>query len=69
MAMEITVEALEGDLCDDKFEQEMDTVDLVTASIESLKSEDETIQTTRRRGRPKKTESPVTDDGKILQIY
>ncbi|KAG4065634.1 hypothetical protein HA402_012624 [Bradysia odoriphaga] len=61
VAMEITVEALQGDLCDDKFEHELNTVDLVTESVDSEKSEEEVVLTTRRRGRPKKTESPVTE--------
>lgn len=65
MAMEITVEALQADLCDDKFEQEMNTVDLVTPSVDCIKSDEEIVANTRRRGRPKKTESPVTDEGMI----
>lgn len=60
MAMEMTVEALPDDLCHDKFEQEMSTVDLVNVNV-SVKSEEDAIPIGKKRGRPKKNESPETD--------
>lgn len=62
----MTAEALTEDLCDDKFEQEMDTVDLVNESV-SVKSEEDAIPMGRKRGRPKKNESSSTD-GMIIPI-
>lgn len=66
MSIEMTTEALQVDLCSDKFEEEMDTVDLVDTNA-SVKSEEEAVPTGKRRGRPKKVESPVTD-GTIITI-
>lgn len=63
--MEITAEALPGDLCHDKFEQEMDTVVNVNVSV---KSEEDAVPIVKRRGRPKKIESPVTD-GKTIEAF
>lgn len=63
MAIELVSEALPGDLCHEKFDQEMDTVDLVDVSV-SVKSEEDTIPTGKKRGRPKKNESP---DGKTIR--
>lgn len=60
MAIEIVADALPEDLCDEKFEQEMNTVDLVDVSV-SVKSEEDTIPIGKKRGRPKKNESPVSD--------
>lgn len=60
MSIEMTTEVLEDDLCADKFDEEMDTVDLVDVNV-SVKSEEEAAPTVKRRGRPKKIESPVTD--------
>ncbi len=65
--MELTVEALPDDLCPNKFEREMNSVDLVDVSVVSVKSED-VIPTGKRRGRPKKPESPVTER-KFIRYY
>lgn len=67
MSMELTVEAVEalpGVLCNDKFEEEMSTVELVNVSV-SVNSEDDAIPIGKKRGRPKKIESPETD-GKVF---
>lgn len=63
--MEITAEAMPGDLCHDKFEQEMNTVDLVSANV-NVTSED-SVSIVKKRGRPKKIESPLTD-GKTISV-
>lgn len=65
MAIEIVAEALPADLCHEKFDQELNTVDLVGVGV-NVKAEDDAMSTGKKRGRPKKIESPVSD-GKICQ--
>lgn len=54
------METLSSDLCDEKFDQEMNTVDLVDINVR-VKAEEDASPSGKRRGRPKKGESPALD--------
>lgn len=56
----LPTETLPGDLCKEKFDQEMNSVDLVNGNV-SVRSEGDVLPTGKKRGRPKKVDSPVTD--------